>query len=130
MSSVAGQVPLNNWCKFVTIIDDLQEGSGIFCPRCGNAALQKVEVIVGPHGEEVCGVQKKHVLRGTRYSLPKPKVSWGFCPCMSLTGLRLTYNAHQTLHAYTMLLRAKHCAAALVFFQQGQVYSVPHDNLG
>ncbi|KAK9832410.1 hypothetical protein WJX74_009056 [Apatococcus lobatus] len=55
-------------CFFV-----VKEGSGIFCPRCGNAALQKVEVTVGSNGEEICGVQKKHVLRGTRYSLPKPK---------------------------------------------------------
>lgn len=46
----------------------------IFCPRCGNASLDKVRVVVGPDGAEQYGVRKKHVLRGTRFSLPKPKV--------------------------------------------------------
>ncbi|KAK9915522.1 hypothetical protein WJX75_000206 [Coccomyxa subellipsoidea] len=45
----------------------------LFCGKCGNAALQKVEVVVGPLGTEQYGVRKKHILRGTRFPLPKPK---------------------------------------------------------
>lgn len=54
-----------------------QEAGRLFCGKCGNAALQKVEVVVGPQGLEQYGVRKKHVLRGTRFSLPKPKVVSG-----------------------------------------------------
>jgi len=45
----------------------------LFCPQCGNATLDKVELTIGPDGAEQYGVRKKHNLRGTRYSLPKPK---------------------------------------------------------
>jgi RNA-binding protein NOB1 len=45
----------------------------LFCPRCGNAALERVRVVVGPDGAEQYGVRKKHVLRGTRFSLPRPR---------------------------------------------------------
>lgn len=59
-------------------LPSLQEMGRLFCPRCGNAALDKVRVVVGPDGAEQYGVRKKHVLRGTRFSLPKPKVGgWG-----------------------------------------------------
>ena len=51
-----------------------QETGRLFCGKCGNVALQKVEVVVGPDGAEQFGVRKEHVLRGTRFSLPKPKV--------------------------------------------------------
>lgn len=51
-----------------------QEVGRLFCGKCGNAALQKVEVVVGPLGTEQYGVRKKHILRGTRFPLPKPKV--------------------------------------------------------
>lgn len=34
----------------------------------------QVEVSVGPDGAELYGVRKKHVLKGTIYSLPKPRV--------------------------------------------------------
>ena len=47
--------------------------SRLFCPQCGNASLDKVELTIGPDGAEQFGVRKKHNLRGTRYSLPKPK---------------------------------------------------------
>jgi len=30
--------------------------------------------VVGPDGAEQYGVRRKHVLRGTRFSLPKPRV--------------------------------------------------------
>lgn len=50
-----------------------KEMTRIFCPRCGNQALDKVTITVGPDGMEQFGVKKRHVLRGTRYSLPKPK---------------------------------------------------------
>ena len=46
----------------------------LFCPQCGNAALEKVEMAVGEGGAEQYGVRRKHVIRGTRFSLPKPKV--------------------------------------------------------
>jgi len=51
-----------------------QEIGRLFCPRCGNATVEKVEVLTGPDGQEQYGVRRKHVLRGTRFSLPKPKV--------------------------------------------------------
>jgi len=44
-----------------------------FCGRCGNAALQRVTLTVGPDGAECVGVRKRHNLRGTRYSLPAPR---------------------------------------------------------
>ena len=46
----------------------------MFCPQCGNAALDKVEVVVSEGGLEQFGVRKRHILRGTRFSLPKPAV--------------------------------------------------------
>lgn len=42
--------------------------------------LDKVEVTVGEDGAEYYGVKKRHILRGTKYSLPKPKVT----PMMSV----------------------------------------------
>jgi RNA-binding protein NOB1 len=50
-----------------------REPGRIFCPKCGNMPLDKVEVVVGADGTEVIGARKRHVLRGTRYSLPKPR---------------------------------------------------------
>ena len=47
----------------------------MFCPQCGNAALDKVEVVISGDGQEQFGVRKRHILRGTRFSLPKPAVS-------------------------------------------------------
>ncbi|KAJ9520993.1 hypothetical protein QJQ45_022704 [Haematococcus lacustris] len=55
-------------CFFVT-----KEAGRLFCPRCGNMALERVEVVVGAGGAEFFGVRKNHTLRGTRFSLPKPK---------------------------------------------------------
>jgi RNA-binding protein NOB1 len=49
------------------------EAGRLFCPRCGNAALDRVRVVVGARGAEQFGVRRKHVLRGTRFPLPKPK---------------------------------------------------------
>eukprot|EP00884_Botryococcus_braunii_P015629 jgi/Botrbrau1/274/Bobra.0022s0243.1 len=49
------------------------EAGRLFCERCGNATLEKVELVVGPAGAAHYGVRKKHVLKGTRFSLPKPK---------------------------------------------------------
>ena len=45
----------------------------VFCPKCGGATLDKVEVVVGVDGAETVGVRKQHCLRGTRFSLPAPK---------------------------------------------------------
>ena len=45
----------------------------IFCPKCGNQTLQKVEHTVTRDGVEQFGVRKKFVLRGSKYSLPAPK---------------------------------------------------------
>ncbi|GAB4823751.1 hypothetical protein N2152v2_010797 [Parachlorella kessleri] len=50
-----------------------KEMGRLFCPKCGNASLDKVRVVVGPDGAEQYGVRKKHILRGTKFSLPKPK---------------------------------------------------------
>ncbi|KAK9798214.1 hypothetical protein WJX73_007232 [Symbiochloris irregularis] len=50
----------------------LEQGR-MFCGQCGNAALDKVEVVVGSDGMLQYGVRKRHNLRGTRYSLPKPQ---------------------------------------------------------
>ena len=36
--------------------------------------MEKVEVTVDAEGQEQYGVRKRHNLRGTRFSLPKPKV--------------------------------------------------------
>ena len=52
----------------------MQEHGRLFCGQCGNAALDKVEVVVGPGGVQQYGVRRKHNLRGTRYPLPKPQV--------------------------------------------------------
>lgn len=50
-----------------------QEIGRIFCPKCGNASMSRVRLTVGPDGAEQYGVRTKHNLRGTRFSLPKPK---------------------------------------------------------
>ena len=55
----------------------VQEPGRMFCPACGNATLDKVEVVTGPDGAQCFGVRRRHNLRGTRFSLPKPKVC--FC---------------------------------------------------
>ena len=39
--------------------------------------MERVEVTVGPDGAEFLGVRRKHCLKGTRFSLPKPKVTAG-----------------------------------------------------
>ena len=52
----------------------MQEAGRLFCSKCGNAALQKVEVIIGTDGTEQYGVRKKHIIRGTKFPLPKPHV--------------------------------------------------------
>jgi RNA-binding protein NOB1 len=55
-----------------------KEAGRLFCPKCGNLGLERVEVRVGRGGAEVYGVSKRHVLRGTKYSLPKPRVGGGW----------------------------------------------------
>ena len=45
----------------------------VFCPKCGNASLTKVEHTVTADGVEQFGVRRKHVLKGTRFTLPMPK---------------------------------------------------------
>eukprot|EP00890_Picochlorum_soloecismus_P003789 jgi/Picsp_1/4410/NSC_01916-R1_nin one binding protein len=50
-----------------------KEVGRLFCPRCGNATLDRVQVTISPEGAEQYGVRKKHILRGTRYSLPRPR---------------------------------------------------------
>lgn len=55
-------------CFFVS-----KEVGRLFCPRCGNMTMDKVEVTVGADGAEYYGARKRHILRGTKYSLPKPR---------------------------------------------------------
>ncbi|KAL6774389.1 hypothetical protein ACKKBG_A24810 [Auxenochlorella protothecoides x Auxenochlorella symbiontica] len=50
-----------------------KEVGRVFCARCGNAAMERVQVSVSPEGVEQYGVRKRHVLRGTRFALPKPR---------------------------------------------------------
>eukprot|EP00892_Ulva_mutabilis_P007260 jgi/Ulvmu1/4906/UM020_0192.1 len=45
----------------------------MFCPACGHATLSRVTVTIGPDGAEHYGVRKRHTLKGTRFSLPKPR---------------------------------------------------------
>ncbi|GAX82336.1 hypothetical protein CEUSTIGMA_g9765.t1 [Chlamydomonas eustigma] len=45
----------------------------MFCPKCGNMTMERVEINVGADGAEFLGVRRKHCLKGTRFSLPKPK---------------------------------------------------------
>ena len=68
ISSVSRWVLRCSACYQVT-----KEVGRLFCPRCGNAALDKVRVVVGPDGAEQYGVKKKHILRGTKYSIPRPR---------------------------------------------------------
>eukprot|EP01026_Neomeris_dumetosa_P067831 TRINITY_DN6627_c0_g1_i7.p2 TRINITY_DN6627_c0_g1~~TRINITY_DN6627_c0_g1_i7.p2 ORF type:complete len:559 (+),score=79.66 TRINITY_DN6627_c0_g1_i7:63-1739(+) len=55
-------------CQFV-----VRESGRIFCPTCGKATLDKVEVTVGSNGAECVGMRKFYCLKGTRFPLPKPK---------------------------------------------------------
>ena len=64
------------------MLTPVQEAGRLFCSKCGNAALQKVEVLVGSDGAEQYGVRKKHIIRGTRFPLPKPHVSTYAWTCM------------------------------------------------
>eukprot|EP00775_Hariotina_reticulata_P013406 gene13406-13534_t len=50
-----------------------REAGRLFCPKCGNLSLDRVEVVVGPNGAEYYGARKRHILRGTKFSLPKPR---------------------------------------------------------
>jgi len=52
-----------------------REAGRLFCPKCGNLGLDRVEVVVGETGRSTFGVKKRHILRGTKFSLPKPRVS-------------------------------------------------------
>lgn len=56
-------------CNFTT-----REVTRIFCPKCGNKdTLEQVPVVLVEGGKEEYGYVARHKLRGTRYSLPKPK---------------------------------------------------------
>ena len=53
--------------------DVTKQTTRVFCAKCGNATLQKVQHTVGEGGAEQFGVRRKHKIRGTRFSLPAPK---------------------------------------------------------
>lgn len=53
--------------------DVTKQTTRVFCAKCGNATLQKVQHTVGADGAEQFGVRRKHKIRGTRFSLPAPK---------------------------------------------------------
>ncbi len=61
-------------CILSNLPECMQEAGRLFCSKCGNAALQKVEVVIGTDGTEQFGVRKKHIIRGTKFPLPKPHV--------------------------------------------------------
>ena len=68
---------LSRWalrCHACFHVTKEQGATKMFCPRCGNMTMERVEVSVGPDGTEFFGVRRKHCLKGTRFSLPKPKV--------------------------------------------------------
>jgi RNA-binding protein NOB1 len=53
--------------------DVTKQTTRVFCAKCGNATLQKVQHTVGANGAEQFGVRRKHKIRGTKFSLPAPK---------------------------------------------------------
>lgn len=62
-------------CQQVT-----KEMGRVFCPKCGNATLDRVKITTGADGSELVGVRRKHILRGTKFSLPKPKGGRNYGP--------------------------------------------------
>jgi RNA-binding protein NOB1 len=50
--------------------DITRQTTRVFCPKCGNNALQKVEHTVTAEGVEQFGVRRKHILRGGADCLP------------------------------------------------------------
>ncbi|KAI8111419.1 hypothetical protein M9435_003920 [Picochlorum sp. BPE23] len=65
---------VTRWVLRCTACNQVTKEVGrLFCPRCGNATLDKVKMTISPEGAEQYGVRKKHILKGTKYSLPKPK---------------------------------------------------------
>ena len=87
--------------KRVVIIGSavVQEPGRLFCPHCGNSTLEKVEAVIGPDGTEQYGVRKRFNTRGTRYSLPKPKVQ-PLHHCLASVTL-LIYTTHLPLPGCT-----------------------------
>eukprot|EP00798_Chlamydomonas_sp_ICE-L_P002831 gene2831-17779_t len=59
-------------CMFAT-----KQAGRMFCPRCGNMTMERVEVTVGADGAEYLGVRKKHVLRGTSMTMERVGVTVG-----------------------------------------------------
>ena len=77
-----------------------QEAGRLFCSRCGNAALQKVEVVIGTDGTEQFGIRKKHIIRGTKFPLPKPHVrTLSQHPSMALC-MRVTFNPTASVYTH------------------------------
>lgn len=82
-----------------------QEAGRLFCPQCGNATMEKVEVTTGPDGAEQYGIRKKHNLRGTRFSLPKPKVrAFGWRMVTTATSPQCVRSNQGFLYMATMLV--------------------------
>lgn len=51
----------------------VRDMSRLFCPKCGNRSLDKVQVRVDENGTEHIGTRRRHFLRGTQFSLPAPR---------------------------------------------------------
>ena len=77
ISSVSRFVLRCTACNQVT-----KEMGRVFCPKCGNATLDRVKITTGADGAELVGVRRKHILRGTKFSLPKPKGGRNYGPIM------------------------------------------------
>ena len=75
ISSVSRFVLRCTACQQVT-----KEMGRVFCPKCGNATLDRVKITTGADGAELVGVRRKHILRGTKFSLPKPKGGRNYGP--------------------------------------------------
>lgn len=66
------------------LLDCLQAPPAL-SPAAAHLALPCLQLVVGPDGAEQYGVKRKHVLRGTRFSLPKPKVGCHLLDVAALT---------------------------------------------
>jgi len=67
-----------------------RETSKVFCPKCGHDTLDRVPLTVGEDGKiEVHDNRRRRNLKGTVYSIPKPKGGRGWQPIFAEDQLRM-----------------------------------------